>query len=237
LKRAPATDEAKKWDGWGTALKPSYEPIIVARKPLEGTVAANTLKWGTGGINIDGCRVALNGDYKCGANGRPSQTGLGDNYDESKANQHSETGRFPANLIHDGSKEVTGLFPETTSGRLKPSHIDRGKQRGRLGAYKGREITAEFGGDSGSAARFFYAAKADSAERRKSNHPTVKPLDLMRYLVRLVTPVGGITLDPFLGSGTTIEAARAESCKAIGIELSGEYCEDAIARLTQGVLF
>jgi len=157
---APATEAAKQWQGWGTALKPAWEPIIVARKPLCGTVAKNVLRHGTGAINVDGCRVELNGDYKCGANGRPSQTGLGDNYDSTKANQHSEVGRFPANLIHDGSDEVVGLFPSVKAGV----------------AVRGNQTVSHFGtagspqgdigyGDRGSAARFFYCAKASKADR------------------------------------------------------------------------
>jgi site-specific DNA-methyltransferase (adenine-specific) len=171
---APATEAAKQWQGWGTALKPALEPITMARAPLSGTVAANVLEHGTGAINVDGCRV------------------------------DDESGRFPANLIHDGSDEVVGLFPED---------------------------------DGESASRFFYCAKADAAERRNSKHPTVKPVALMRYLVRLVCPAGGVVLDPFAGSGTTIEAARLEHCRAIGIEREAEYCADILERLRQGVLF
>jgi len=177
---APATPEAQQWQGWGTALKPSLEPITVARKPLSGTVAANVLEHGTGAMNVDGCRVGT----------------------EIVETHH--TGRWPANLIHDGSEEVVGLFPED--------------------------------GDA-SASRFFYCAKADQSERRNSKHPTVKPVALMRYLVRLVCPAGGLVLDPFAGSGTTIEAARLEHCRAIGIELEAEYCADILERLRQGVLF
>lgn len=107
----PATEAAKQWDGWGTALKPAHEPIVVARKPLIGTVAENVLQFGTGAINVDGCRVDLNGDYKSKSNGRPSQTGLPDNYDSDKANEPDTIGRWPANLIHDGSDEVLSAFP------------------------------------------------------------------------------------------------------------------------------
>jgi len=145
------------------------------------------------------------------------------------------TGRWPANLIHDGSEEVVGLFPECTSGG--------GDKHGRKAstfmasteweAFRGTSN----GGDTGSAARFFYCAKADGAERRNSKHPTIKPVALMRYLVRLVCPAGGLVLDPFAGSGTTIEAARLEHCRAIGIEREAEYCADILERLRQGVLF
>jgi len=203
---APATEAAKQWQGWGTALKPALEPITVARKPFPGTVAENVLQHGTGALNIDGCRV---GD---------------------------ESGRFPANLIHDGSEEVVGLFPETAPAKMS----DRGKGKGDTGTY------GVYGGDpgvrghddaGGSAARFFYCAKADASERRNSKHPTIKPVALMRYLVRLVCPAGGVVLDPFAGSGTTIEAARLEHCRAIGIEREAEYCADILERLRQGVLF
>jgi len=126
---APATPEAQQWDGWGTALKPAWEPIIVARKPLEGTVAQNVLEYGTGGMNIDRSRIPLNGDYKCGSNGRPSQTGLGDNYKPEVANQHSNVGRWPANLIHDGSDEATAPLGEAARFFYcaKASKSDRGE--------------------------------------------------------------------------------------------------------------
>ena len=211
---APSTEAAKQWEGWGTALKPAMEPITVARKPFPGTVAENVLQHGTGALNVDGCRV---GD---------------------------ESGRFPANLIHDGSDEVVGLFPETA-----PSKQSEGVSR-KNGVLKHHgenarpshdtfERITEIEGytDTGSAARFFYCAKADAAERRNSKHPTVKPVALMRYLVRLVCPAGGVVLDPFAGSGTTIEAARLEHCRAIGIEREAEYCADILERLRQGVLF
>jgi DNA modification methylase len=185
------------WKGWGTALKPAHEPIVVARKPLIGTVAKNVAEFGCGAINVDGCRVELNGDYKCRANGRPSQTGLGDNYDPAKANQSSDVGRWPANVIHDGSEEVVSTFPE-----------------------------------SGIAARFFYCAKAPKSERGEgNNHPTVKPLTLMQYLCRLVTPPGGLILDPFAGSGTTGVAAKAEGFRFIGFEKDPGYFEIATRRL------
>ena len=204
---APATEAAKQWQGWGTALKPALEPITVARAPLSGTVAANVLEHGTGAINVDGCRV---GD---------------------------ESGRFPANLIHDGSDEVVGLFPETApsgdGGGLRMTALGRMNDDG----WTPKETVMPGYGDTGSAARFFYCAKAGPEERRQSKHPTVKPVALMRYLVRLVCPAGGVVLDPFAGSGTTIEAARLEHCRAIGIEREAEYCADILERLRQGVLF
>lgn len=187
-----------EWEGWGTALKPALEPITVARKPFKGTVAANVLEHGTGAINIDGCRV---GD---------------------------DTGRWPANLIHDGSDEVVGLFPQTASGvpGVRRKVHDTNAMAGRLGLTG--EVEAGYG-DSGNAARFFYCAKANKKDRDDGNtHPTVKPTDLMAYLCRLVTPPGGIVLDPFMGSGSTGKAAIREGFQFIGIEREEEYI--AIAR-------
>lgn len=234
---APATDAAKRWQGWGTALKPSLEPITMARKPLVGTVAENVLQYGTGGINVDGCRVGTEE-----RTGRITENGFGANFMDDnwkpsgKSYEKTVTGRWPANLIHDGSEEVVGLFPETAPAK----QADRGK--GIDGATFKHATGEAFGvrghnDDGGSAARFFYTAKADASERRGSKHPTVKPLDLMRYLVRLVCPVGGVVLDPFSGSGTTIEAARDEHCRSIGVELNAEYLADTLERLKQGVLF
>ena len=173
-------------DGWGTALKPALEPITVARKPFKGTVANNVLTHGTGAINIDGCRVAHNEPIKImkaqdGGNKVYGQSGRHEETTELKA-----AGRWPANLIHDGSDEVTEL--------------------------------------TGDAARFFYCAKANKKDREDGNtHPTVKPTDLMAYLCRLVTPPGGIILDPFMGSGSTGKAAMREGFSFIGIEREAEY--------------
>jgi hypothetical protein len=231
---APATEAAKQWHGWGTALKPAWEPIIMARKPLVGTVAENVQLWGCGAVNVDGCRIALNGDYKCGANGRPSQTGLGDNYDPSKANQHCELGRWPANLIHDGSEEVVELFP-AEAGAAAPVHVRNGdKFRAAYGRFQGNidEEGSTYRGDSGSAARFFYCAKASRSERGDgNNHPTVKPLALMEYLIRLVTPPEGVVLDPFCGSGSTGVAAFNQGMFFVGIEREKEYVEIARKRI------
>lgn len=223
---------AKQWDGWGSALKPAFEPIILARKPIDGTIAANVLKWGCGAINIDGCRIPLNGDYKCGANGRPSQTGLGDNYDPAKANQHSNIGRWPANLIHDGSPEVVGMFPSNKDGYYVGKNRDAKKHSGNKIFGKRNSDAKDIGyGGEGSAARFFYCAKAPKTERQGSQHPTVKPLSLMRYLCRLVTPPHGIILDPFMGSGTTGEASLLEGFRFIGIEIDPTYAKEATHRI------
>lgn len=216
---APATEAARKWEGWGTALKPALEPITVARKPFKGTVAANVMEWGTGAINIDGCRVATSEIL-----GRPQAeqlffSGLKNNgYND---NSDKRGGRWPANLIHDGSDEPTELL--------------------------------------GAAARFFYCAKASKKDRdegldcfdakyaprdngfsnkisgsnlpRANIHPTVKPTDLMAYLCRLVTPPGGVVLDPFMGSGSTGKAAVREGFQFIGIEMDAEYLAIAEARI------
>ena len=236
LSNDPATEAAKQWAGWGTALKPALEPITVARKPFPGTVAENVLQHGPGALNVDGCRVGTeivgwSGGAAGGNTWNAENCGL-----RKPGDARPVSGRWPANLIHDGSEEVVGLFPETAPAKMS----DRGKGKGDTGTY------GVYGGDpgvrghddaGGSASRFFYCAKADASERRNSKHPTIKPVALMRYLVRLVCPAGGVVLDPFAGSGTTIEAARLEHCRAIGIEREAEYCADILERLRQGVLF
>ena len=229
----PSTDEAKEWDGWGTALKPAHEPIVLARKPFEGTVANNVLAYGTGGINIDGCRVGEGAKKWVTPRG-----GIWSTDPTAKSELvDNPLGRFPANFIHDGSEEVLELFPETN----KPSGIASGATRGKLGT-QGRFGSAtgenmgesKFYGDIGSAARFFYCAKANKKDRNEgatNNHPTVKPTELMRYLVRLITPPNGTVLDPFAGSGSTGKAAVQEGFNFIGIEQSAEYVEIAKARI------
>jgi DNA modification methylase len=217
---APATPEAQQWAGWGTALKPALEPITLARKPLAGTVAANVLEHGTGALNVDGCRVgAVAGDEPLRWE-KPRGGIWSTDSSATAAATVTTAGRWPANLIHDGSDEVVGLFPETTTGDLKPYlNQSRNGHAGVNSEWK----TVTHTGDSGSAARFFYTAKATKAERQGVTHPTVKPLDLMAYLCRLVTPPGGIVLDPFMGSGTTIKAAVSEGFRAIGIEREPAY--------------
>lgn len=217
---APATDDAKTWQGWGTALKPSHEPMVLARKPLgEKTVAENVLRWGTGALNIDGTRIATTDRF---GGGSKATSGFVNGYEHDGWTPGNEQGRWPANFMHDGSKEVLELFPES-----KPA--------------------------TESAARFFYCAKASKAERnagldalpikrpdtrtqsgmgtfdekgvqpQRNFHPTVKPIALMRYLIRLVTPASGTVLDPFAGSGTTLVAAIQENVNSIGIELTEDY--------------
>ncbi len=228
----PVTDDAKRWEGWGTALKPALEPITVARKPLIGTVAENVLAHGTGALNVDGCRVGTDERTFESKGIRPgSHNIVGDQWDGGQGPKTVE-GRWPANLIHDGSEEVVGLFPETKSGQpMNRMHTDPGRHVA-SGASRGGIYMHTGFGDSGSAARFFYCAKASKADRGDdNNHPTVKPTDLMRYLCRLVTPPGGVVLDPFAGSGSTGKAAALEGFRFIGIEREAEYVEIARARI------
>ncbi len=230
----PATDAARQWEGWGTALKPACELIVLARKPLsEGTVAANVLKWGTGAINVDECRVGIESRTNPIMGKRFDAEHGGRDMDNFKRWQEQQTetivnGRWPANVIHDGSDEVVAGFPETvtnaTGSNPQMGNIGYGSNRGKI-AFE------SYPTDTGSAARFFYTAKADDVDRIGSKHPTVKPLDLMQYLVRLVTPKGGTVLDMFAGSGTTGEAAFREGMKAILIEREAEYLKDIARRM------
>lgn len=262
IRAASAT--AARWQGWGTALKPAMEPITVARKPLVGTVAENVLAHGTGALNIDGCRV---GDEKLPAT-MAGQAKIG-TFERSVMVTPERTGRWPANLIHDGSDEVTELFP-AKAGAAAPVRGTEASPASR-GAVTGTRsrVAGAFHRDSGSAARFFYCAKASRRDRnegceafekatpgqmtggraegsaglnspragagRKSGgrntHPTVKPTDLMRYLCRLVTPPGGVVLDPFAGSGSTGKAAVLEGFRFIGIEREADYVTIARARI------
>lgn len=223
------SEDAQRWQGWGTALKPAWEPMVLARKPLDGTVAENVLKHGTGAINVDGCRVEGESTKRSnhGGTGDPTQWRTGNGADFESG---SDKGRFPANIVHDGSEEVEAAFPQTVSGAMKQE----------IGAYEGDNVTTFLRGvsgpqnqhgDSGSAARFFYSAKADAEDRVGSRHPTVKPIDLMAWLVRLITPPGGTVLDPFAGTGTTGIAALREGFNAILIEREAEYLGDIAARI------
>jgi SAM-dependent methyltransferase len=194
-KGAPATDAARQWSGWGTALKPAHEPIVLARKPLIGTVAANVLAHGTGAINVDGCRV---GDEEL-PEMIAGQARVG-TFERGEMVTPARVGRWPANVTHDGSDEPCGLL--------------------------------------GDAARFFYSPKADAEDRNeglprdmRNTHPTVKPVDLMRWLVKLITPPGGLVLDPFMGSGSTGKAALLDGFDFIGVDLDPKHVAIAEARL------
>ncbi len=218
----PETPEAKQWVGWGTALKPAWELIIMAQKPFKGTVAENVLKYGTGGLNIDRCRVPTKKSE--GTHDKKIVTG-------TIWGTHP-LGRWPANLIHDGSEEVLKLFPVTKNSRIKAHRLN--VMNPTSFNFKGQLVPDSYYGGEGSAARIFYCAKASKSERGQgNNHPTVKPITLMRYLVRLVTPPGGIVLDPFCGSGSTGVAAVMEGFRFIGIDIVEEYCEIARKRIRE----
>jgi hypothetical protein len=241
----PVTELASKWQGWGTALKPAMEPLTVARKPLIGTVAENVLEHGTGGLNIDGCRVehvtvengnlALNPHLRSCINGGNGGNIIAHEEDRRVVTPHA-LGRWPANFIHDGSEDVVALFPETGKSQGGGGLKAPGKN-GIYGNFDGHNYDGALGfGDSGSAARFFYCAKASKKDRGDDNkHPTVKPTDLMRYLCRLVTPPNGLILDPFTGSGSTGKAAILEGFRFAGIEREAEYIELARARIDAAV--
>lgn len=239
----PKTDEAKQWSGWGTALKPAFEPITMARKPLDGTVANNVLKWGTGGINIDATRVPMNDDDfaklsagvdKIRERGGSMEGSWANHSDLSGANPANPLGRWPANLMHDGSQEVLELFPSTKPSRSGGVSYNKDTQH-----LSGKKPQPRTGHDDngGSAARFFYCPKASKKDKEEglddsSNiHPTIKPTELMKYLCRLVTQPGGIVLDPFMGSGSTGKAAILEGFKFIGCEMDEEYLAIAEARI------
>lgn len=227
-------------DGWGTGLRPAVENWWLVRKPLgEKTIKENVTVWGTGALNIDACRVGLNPGYKYKVN-KNGRTFHGKSYSADKKGKEtieSSKGRWPTNVIHDGSDEVLSLFPETKSGFMSSS-----TKRSQNGGYSGgfspdRVVKNDTYGDSGSASRFFYCAKASPKERNsglngeKNTHPTVKPLELMRYLIILITPPKGIVLDPFMGSGSTGVAAKSLGFDFIGIELNPEYFETARQRI------
>ena len=222
-----------KHEGWGTALKPAHEPITMARKPLaENTIAENVMAWGTGGINIDGCRVGtdLMKWQPRGESVNYAKTTFEDRTGEKKI------GRVPANFIHDGSEEVLTIFPDTNpskAGIKKPNESNLNC----YGKYNAQsELIAGHEDAGGSASRFFYCAKASKNDREdNNNHPTVKPSDLMRYLCRLVTPTGGIILDPFMGSGSTGKAAALEGFDFIGIDLDENYCKISEARINEAI--
>lgn len=236
----PATDAARQWQGWGTALKPGFEPIVVGRKPLAGTVAANVLEHGTGALNIDACRIEGIPD-----NARANKGGYlgyhgGDRPDKPYT---GEAGRWPTNVVLDDA--TAAELDEQTAGTRasKPSKTgSSGTARGDVYGGLPREYDVISRDDVGGASRFFpvfrYEAKADAAERPRVNgisHATVKPLALMRWLVRLVTQPGGTVLDPFAGSGTTVEACLIEGFQCIAIEREADYLpliEARIARRT-----
>lgn len=255
----PLTPEAKQWDGYGTALKPACEIIVMARKPIsEKNIAENVLKWGTGGINIDGCRIESGNDY------HELDVTQGNDFSPTSWNPRKEArkfkpgkGRWPANVIFD--EEAAELLDEISGerkagGKVKGHEPSRTGDRGIYSKWDRVENNPFY--DKGGASRFFYVAKASKAERNaglegfekgevkrqglcgehnnpshKNNHPTVKPIKLLRYLVRLITPLGGICLDPFIGSGTTAIACIEEGFDYIGIEKEKDYFDIAEKRI------
>jgi site-specific DNA-methyltransferase (adenine-specific) len=223
----PATSESAQWQGWGSALKPAWEPICLAQKPLsEKSIAANVLKWGTGAINVDACRVGTEGGTKAVGKGKDSAGVYGNGLNSTPC-VPIDACRWPANICHDGSDEVLAGFPETASGKLQTHHKRNGASQ--IGTFDIRDRTGEecdWGGDSGSAARFFYSAKAGPLDRIGTEHATVKPVDLMRWLVRMVTPPGGHVLDPFAGSGKTGIAAMAEGFDCTMIDIEADHVAD-----------
>lgn len=262
----PATEAARQWQGWGTALKPALEPITVARKPLTGTVAENVLQFGTGALNIDGCRVPTNGEaVPFFVNGGGMKFNPAGPTPKNTTGGFTDAGRWPANLIHDGSEEVQAMFPANAGAAAPVKGTE--SSRASVGNVTGERdrVPGAFHADTGSAARFFYCAKASKRDRdeglegfevkrtggmqatadgsmltgsgnerttaRANIHPTVKPTELMRYLCRLVTPPGGVVLDPFMGSGSTGKAAMLEGFRFVGIEREAEYIEIARARI------
>ncbi len=224
-----SSNQRGKWEGWGTGLKPAYEPIILARKPFKGSVPSNLEAHETGALNIDASRIETGDGYTENAVTQGINTAR-TSYDPRQARrtfEPSQAGRWPANVIHDGSDEVLAAFPDALGqqGDLTGNEPNCYGEMNRTSASAAR-------GDSGSAARFFYTAKASASDRGDGNtHPTVKPTDLMQYLVRLVTRRGGRVLDPFGGSGTTGIAADREQMDAVLIELEEAHAEIARNRL------
>ena len=260
-----AADLAKQWEGWGTALKPAAENWWLFKKPCEGTIIQNVEKYGTGGLNIDATRVELNGDtgtYKKPHVNNSKSWGIDGCKIVGSVNEDCKKGRWPANFIHDGSDAVLSEFPFTDgTGANKPSVI---KSRGGTDFRRGLKVrTFQSEGDSaGNASRYFKSCQFSGIDEKlesvapfiyqgKPNfskhdavyntHPTVKPVELMRYLVRLITPPNGVVLDHFLGSGTTGVAAMLEGFRFVGVDMEKEYVDIAKKRiefvLKQGTLF
>ena len=245
---APATPDAQRWDGWGTALKPAIEPIILARKPLDGTVANNVLAHGVGGLNIDACRVAT-GDTLSIGSGKPA---FASDFSGSNPGTQNPAGRFPANVLLDehAAKEMDKQSGHLSPGARPGNTATRPKFNGATynsgKVYDGKIDEPRVAMDSGGgASRFFpvfkYQAKAPKKERpvivredgTKVQHPTVKPLKLMEWLVTLITPEGGTILDPFAGTGTTLQAATNKGFHPIGIEADADYIKLIEKRLGQ----
>jgi site-specific DNA-methyltransferase (adenine-specific) len=219
-------------------MKPSFEPVVVARKPLTGTVAANVQQWGTGALNIDAARIGTNGGTQ-GAGVGPQGDVYGDGLNGTFGTPVTGLGRWPSNVVLDETQaaaldQMSGERPGFATQNFHGGTAGKSEGWGNIGAIEGER--REGFNDSGGASRFFYTAKADAAERPRIDgvsHPTVKPLSLMRWLLRLVTPPNGTVLDPFLGSGTTAEAALLEGFRCIGVEREADYLPLIEARLSR----
>ena len=219
--------KVEKYKGWGTALKPAHEPIVMARKPFNTSVAENVLTHGTGGINIDECRVGTDEKLSIGSNNRKNaNVNFGMKNDKKKQKQN-EQGRFPANIIHDGSEEVLEVFEES-SRFFYCAKASKAERNMGLDDFEGKYLDPQrkVGSKGGTNPR-----NRGAESKRKNYHPTVKPIKIMEYLVRLVTPKEGIVLEPFAGSGTTLIACKQQGFNYIGIEREQEYCDIAEARL------
>jgi site-specific DNA-methyltransferase (adenine-specific) len=239
--RASATEAARKWQGWGTALKPALEPITVARKPLIGTVADNVLAHGTGALNVDGCRVGASAEVIQRGELDSTFTNSAEGYTRAnrsmmthkpkeRSGPANEQGRWPANLIHDGSEDVLALTGDAARFFYCAKASKRDRDEGLDGFEAIKAGTLNMRTDSHS------ERNGMTTNPRANNHPTVKPTDLMRYLCRLVTPPNGTVLDPFTGSGSTGKAAILEGFNFIGIEREAEYVEIAKARIFSATL-
>ena len=222
IQKATKSDD---WTGWGTALKPTVEPIVMARKPVDGTIANNVLTWGVGGLNIDASRISTTDSFGGGAKGA---SGFAANYDAEGWTAGSELGRWPANVAFD--EDCAELLDKQSGVSKSPKTYVRnadgfGQTSFGAGQIAGTESLNY--GDSGGASRFFYVARASKQDRNEgiesNTHPTVKPTALMEYLIKLITPAGGLVLDPFAGSGSTGKAALLNGYRFIGIELTAEY--------------
>jgi len=232
LATAPATPEAEKWQGWGTALKPAFEPVVVGRKPLIGTVAANVLEWGVGGLNIDASRIETNDDLSGRSYGGTFGASRNEDGSLPKAIGSGDKGRWPANIILD--EYTAELLDEQQEEVSRFFYVSKASKRDRnegLDELDGQEIGSKGNGLARTCATCG-ASVLDGCEcpdrtfinpTRKNFHPTVKPTDLMRYLIKLVTPAGGTVLDPFTGSGSTGKAALLDGYQFLGVEMTADY--------------
>lgn len=240
LRGGAVSDEAKRWEGWGTALKPAWEPIVLARAPLsEPTIAANVLKWGTGAINIEATRIGTTREVPASLSKNKTPNGIFGEYGGGHPKElNPNVGRWPANVVLD---EIAAARLDVEVGERHSSGVYNAQDHGYVPngiGFGGKGTPATMYADKGGPSRFFYTAKASASERAladgtRHNHPTTKPVSLMRWLVRLVTPPNGIVLDPFAGSGSTGVAVLQEGFRFVGIDLTPEYAKIARKRLAE----